>query len=160
MAVTMALRTVSFDVIGIAQPKGSTRAFLPKGAAFPVTTSANPRLKQWEHLVAVQAQAAGADGLFLGPVLLEVTFYLPRPQSAPRRVVHHLTAPDLDKLVRGTMDALTGILYRDDSQVVQISAWKVFAVRDHAPHAVITVAEAVPLAVAVPIQPLFDCEPE
>lgn len=34
--------------------------------------------------------------------------------------------PDTDKLIRSTLDALTGVAYDDDSQVVNISACKIY----------------------------------
>jgi hypothetical protein len=39
----------------------------------------------------------------------------------------HVVKPDLDKLVRAVGDALTGILYRDDAQIVSLNASKRFA---------------------------------
>lgn len=35
--------------------------------------------------------------------------------------------PDIDKLLRGLLDALTGVAFRDDSQVSDIDARKVYA---------------------------------
>lgn len=117
---------VSFRVIGIAQPKGSTRAFTPKGWTRPIITSDNPKVKGWQQLVAEQAQGVAAK-LFTGAVALTVTFYLLRPKSLAKRVQEHTKKPDLDKLVRSTKDALKGVLYQDDSQVVYIAARKVYA---------------------------------
>ena len=36
------------------------------------------------------------------------------------------TKPDLDKLERAIGDALTGIVFRDDSQIAWWSVWKVY----------------------------------
>ena len=117
---------VSFRVVGIAQPKGSTRAFIPKGWSRPIITSTNPNLKDWQQSVAGAAQQHVTE-LFVGPVELSVWFFLPRPKSLPRNVVAHLKKPDLDKLVRAVKDALTGVAWRDDSQVVTLHAVKVYA---------------------------------
>jgi Holliday junction resolvase RusA-like endonuclease len=43
--------------------------------------------------------------------------------NAPLRVI---TTPDLDKLQRSTLDALTGVLFKDDSQVCRILAMKCY----------------------------------
>jgi Holliday junction resolvase RusA-like endonuclease len=107
-----------------------------------VITSANPRARGWQQLVAEQAQTVAQDGLFQGPVVLTVTFHLPRPQSLPKRQVHHTKKPDLDKLVRNTKDALKGVLYGDDAQVVDLHARKTYAAIAAAPCAHITVEEA------------------
>jgi crossover junction endodeoxyribonuclease RusA len=158
MTLTMTRRSVTFKVIGAAQPKGSTKSFgyIPKNPATgaPIfgrngkpmirtaTTSANPKVKGWQQLVAEQAQQVAADGLFVGPVAMGVVFHLPRPQSLPKRILHHTKKPDLDKLVRATKDALKGVLYTDDSQVVRLLARKQYAAIAAAPCAVITVTEA------------------
>jgi crossover junction endodeoxyribonuclease RusA len=154
----MARRTVSFRVVGKAEPKGSTRAFVPKGWSRPIITSANPKSKGWQQLVSEQAQSVAQDGLFVGPVVLTVTFRLPRPQSLPKRLVHHTKKPDLDKLVRNTKDALKGVLYGDDSQVVELHARKIYAAIAAAPCAQITVTEATapdPVQIDFPAEDLF-----
>jgi Holliday junction resolvase RusA-like endonuclease len=146
-------RRIDFVVLGIAQPKGSARAFVPlKWAKAAVATGRapraivthdNPQTKGWQQLVAEQAQTVVADGaLFLGPVVLTVTFRLPRPASLPQKVRHHTKKPDLDKLVRGIEDGLTGIVYLDDKQVVDLYARKVYVVGTAAPSVRIVVEEA------------------
>lgn len=157
MSLTMARRRVAFDVFGVAVAKGSARSFgfhLRDHAGQPVigkngqpiirtaTTNANPKTKGWEQLVREQAQTIAADGVFIGPVVLTVTFRLPRPQSLPKRQLHHTKKPDLDKLVRCTNDALTGVLYIDDAQIVDLHARKTYVAIGAAPSAHITVEEA------------------
>jgi Holliday junction resolvase RusA-like endonuclease len=152
MALTMDRRIVTFDVVGIAQPKGSTRAFVPKSwaqqaaaagtAPRAIVTSDNPTAKDWQRLVADQAQTVAADGQFVGAVMVAIVFRLPRPASLPRKVRHHLRKPDVDKLARCCLDALRGVLYPDDSRVVALTARKVYTPDGQAPSACITVADA------------------
>ena len=52
-----------------------------------------------------------------GPVRIGVRFYMPQPQSR-RKERWPVVKPDLDKLVRSVLDALKGVAYEDDSQVV------------------------------------------
>src|SRR5690606_1838966 len=125
---------VRFTVYGQAQPKGSAKAFLPKGWTRPVVTSDNRSLKVWEQTVRgrlqrVMAETPKADleALFDGPVLVALEFHLPRPKSLPKRVTLHTKKPDVDKLARGTIDALNGVLIADDNQVVEVRARKVYA---------------------------------
>ena len=60
-----------------------------------------------------------------GPVRIELRFVLPIVASAPRRYwAWSHRSGDLDKLVRAVGDALTGIAYRDDAQIVQLVASK------------------------------------
>jgi Holliday junction resolvase RusA-like endonuclease len=142
--LTMTRRVVTFEVIGIAQPKGSMKAFVPKGWDRAIVTSDNPKMKDWQQRIAEQAQTVAADGQFVGPVAVSVVFHLPRPASLPKRVRHHVKKPDLDKLVRCLKDGLRGVLYHDDSQVTDLDSHKRYAVTAAAPRACITVAEADP----------------
>ena len=107
---------IQFTVRGLPQAKGSTRAFIVKGK--PVITSTNRNLKDWEHLVASEAQKLAPPTLWEGPVNLILRFYLPRPKTLPKKIVWHTKRPDLGKLARACEDALTGIIWRDDSQIV------------------------------------------
>ena len=121
--------TVRFTVLGRPQPQGSAKAFMPKGARFPVVTSDNKTLKPWRHDVALQAQVAMQDSsqvLCEGPIWITCRFFFLKPKSTSKAVQHKLTKPDLDKCVRSILDSLTGVCFRDDSQVVRIDAWKFF----------------------------------
>lgn len=134
---TNATRTVTFRVIGIPQPKGSTRAF--KRGDRVIVTSDNPRIADWQHAIATVARTLGAAP-FVGAVAVAIVFRLPRPKSQPRRV-YPVCRPDLDKLARGVFDALIGILIADDSAVVELVARKYYADTGTAPCAEITVSD-------------------
>lgn len=135
-------RIVRFDVAGIAQPKGSTRAYMPPGARFPVVTSDNPRARAWQDAIGWTARTV-LDGVpFTGAVAIAVTFSLPRPRSLPRAIVHPTKKPDVDKLARCTLDALTGIAYADDSQVIDLDVHKRYTPTGSAPRASITITQA------------------
>ena len=119
--------TIEFTVLGVPVPKGSTRAFamMRNGKPFAVTTAANPKTKSWQSEVTVMAQAhAPAEGPWDGPVQLSVNFLMPRPKTLAKKVQHHIKKPDLDKLLRLIKDALKGVIYKDDSQVVEVWASK------------------------------------
>lgn len=60
-------------------------------------------------------------------VCLHVMFLFQRPQSAPKRVTRHTKAPDIDKLERALLDAMTGIAYADDAQVDEVHKWRRYA---------------------------------
>jgi Holliday junction resolvase RusA-like endonuclease len=137
--------TLHFSVYGVAQPKGSSKAFLPKGWTRPIVTSANPKNKGWQQLVAEaasQAIALRASFVLLeSSVRLGVVFYLPRPKAIRDRQVPHTKKPDLDKLVRSVKDALSKVVWRDDALVMEISARKEYARPGEAPRADISVSE-------------------
>ena len=63
-------------------------------------------------------------------VYLSVCFYLPRPKRVKpdAAMPSHTGKPDLDNLLKSTMDALTEIgVWKDDSQVIQTAAEKHYA---------------------------------
>lgn len=155
--------TLHFRVIGIAQPKGSARAFIPKGWTRPIVTSDNDKNKGWQQLVAEEASRAiqtlpgGMFHVLDTGVRLTVAFYLPRPKKFQKRGTSppHLTKPDLDKLVRSVKDALKSVAWHDDSQVVDVVAMKRYAAMDDAPHADVWVEPAAGVVPIVREQPLF-----
>jgi crossover junction endodeoxyribonuclease RusA len=132
----------SFFIPGVPAPQGSHRAFIVKdkrtGRARPVLAeSAGERHKAWRSMVAYTTaeQAAPIDGA----VRVALTFYMPRPKSAPKSRRHPAVRPDLDKLVRSTLDGLRdGGAYRDDAQVVFLRADKVYAVSGGRPGCSVT----------------------
>lgn len=141
--------TLSFTVLGKAEPQGSARAFLPKGWNRPVITSDNPKNKGWRKTVALEAGVAmaeaGLSDLMAGPVELEIWFHLPRPKSLKgREDVPHVTRPDVDKLARSVADALTGVVWKDDSQVFYLKARKMYANPGAEPRAIVVVTEEFP----------------
>ena len=77
-----------------------------------------------------------------GPVAVDLTFRLPRPKTITpaKRPLPHVK-PDIDKLARTVLDALTDSgVWGDDAQVVELGLSKAYA--DHAPAGVtITLTE-------------------
>lgn len=121
-------RRISFDIAGVAEPQGSTRAFIPKGWSRAIITSDNPDLKQWRQLVAVAAGQAMTGEPMKGAVRLIAVFTLPRPVSVTvKKRPHHTVKPDTSKLVRALEDALTGVVWVDDCQVVDLIVRKRYA---------------------------------
>jgi crossover junction endodeoxyribonuclease RusA len=140
---------VTFRVDGIPAPKGSTKAMRHRTTGRVIVTETNPHTRPWAALVrdaAWQVLPRAALPLLPFPtgiaVHLGVTFILPRPVSLPKKVRAHTKKPDLDKLVRAVKDALTGVLWADDSQVVTMTAAKRYAGPDERPGAKVAVGEA------------------
>lgn len=111
---------------GVPAPKGSARAIKvgkgdnAKAVLVASGTDANKHaLKSWAASVGWSAKAAMVRPLD-GPVRVLCEFVFARPAShtrAERAVTSKITKPDGDKLVRATLDALTGLAYVDDAQV-------------------------------------------
>lgn len=129
---------MEFTVHGTAIPQGSMRAFLVDGRAN--LTSDNPKLKAWRREVAADARVAlwelpaSQRGLLTGALTVALLFVLPRPKDLPKRVVHHQKKPDLDKLQRAVLDALTGVVWVDDNQVADLVGRKRYVGEGERPH--------------------------
>ena len=139
---------ICFEVVGQPATQGSKKSAAiyrrgPDGRPQAVTTADgrvvtrtmddNPKTAEWKQQVSSAARLAfGRDRQLLhGPVALFLRFVRPRPKShygsgrnAGRLKDWALHAqptskPDSLKLARAVEDALTGVVWRDDSQVVR-----------------------------------------
>ena len=124
------MESISITVLGEPSPEGSTRSFYIPKLNRTVTTHQNQsRLNSWRNRVATEAQNVLCECDWTSDrtsaYTLDVDFVLPRPPSVPaHRRIHPTVKPDVDKLVRAINDALTGILFPDDCQVVSIRVTK------------------------------------
>lgn len=124
---------IEFTVPSPAAPQGSKR-HVGRGIMVESSKAVAP-FRAIARLAAAQAMAAQRQEIESGgPVAIRLTFGFPRPKKhyrangqlrsdAPHYVV---TTPDIDKCVRSTLDALTGVCFRDDKQVVRVKAEKVY----------------------------------
>ncbi len=66
-----------------------------------------------------------------GAVRLDVHVYRALPKDRPKGTTSEpdIIRPDLDNIVKAIMDGLNGVAYLDDSQVVEIHAYKHSRVR-------------------------------
>lgn len=105
----------SCAVYGLPVAQGRPRATVIAGHAhvYDARTS-----RDWKRLVAWTAAQQRPAKLFDGPLDVAMHFRLPRPKSLPKRVRHHIKRPDLDNLAKAVKDALRGVVYRDDAQVI------------------------------------------
>lgn len=135
---------LAFTVPGRPRPAGSKRAFAIRQAGAPTgriaVTDANPRSRDFKHTVAAAAAVVMGDRgrLLTGPLALEVTFMLARPighygtgtnrhRLRPSAPAYPAVRPDCTKLLRGVEDALTGVIWRDDAQIVEQVVRKVYS---------------------------------
>jgi crossover junction endodeoxyribonuclease RusA len=76
-----------------------------------------------------------------GPVGATLTFSLRRPKKLPTRYPVGQRSGDVDKLARAALDAMTGVVYLDDAQVVSLLVTKCWAEADTAPGVEVLVRE-------------------
>ena len=115
---------ISFSCDGVPVPQGSMKVINGH-----VLHSQGSALAVWRSTVALSARFAGAKPVD-GAIGIEIIFRVRRPKTVKRDFP--TVAPDLDKYIRGVLDALTGIAYADDSQVIDIKAVKVYSDQDGA----------------------------
>ena len=131
-----------FEIKGIEPaPQGSKR-HVGNGRMIEAST----KVKPWRFAVS-QAALESDYELTDRPVMAQITFMFSRPKShynskgelkktAP---FYKSTKPDLDKLCRSTLDGITNVLIKDDSQVVNLMCCKVYANEGELPGALITI---------------------
>lgn len=114
-----------FEVRGLPIAQGSVKAFVVHGRARVVSVS--PQLRAWRDTVADVARKWYGDApLERGAVSLHLIFSLPKPKKPKGDGRLPIAYPDIDKLARGILDALTGTVYVDDSQVTDLELRKRF----------------------------------
>jgi Holliday junction resolvase RusA-like endonuclease len=84
--------------------------------------------RDWKRTVTAQVLEVRPATPVDGPLTLWLRFYLPRPRTLPKKVRHHTKRPDLDNIVKAVKDALRGIVYRDDAQIIELLARKQYGV--------------------------------
>lgn len=125
-----------FEVSGVPAPQGSKRGGVSAKTGKTFVYEQNSKTQSnWRQDVlraAKEARAAAYLDTIEDAVQLVVEFRLPRPASVPiRRRPYPAVKPDIDKLLRNTLDALTQAqVYRDDAQVIQLRVAKRYATDD------------------------------
>lgn len=130
-----ATATVSLFVPGRPAPQGSKRHV---GGGILVESS--KAVAPWRTSVAWHAAQAHSGAPLDGPLAVRIEFVMPRPSGCPKRTTPAaVKRPDVDKLARAVLDALSDVVWRDDSQVVDLHATKRLAELDEQPGAHIRV---------------------
>lgn len=109
---------IEFSVYGNPVPQGSMRVINGH-----IIHNKGSELAAWRSAIALSAKKAGAKPE-RNPVAINLVFVQLRPKTVKR--AEPSVAPDLDKLIRAVLDALTAIAYVDDGQVTEIYARKIY----------------------------------
>lgn len=117
------MKTIDFWIEGTPIAKARIRAFR-KGRYIGVYTPDKSR--SWEDFIKFQSLGYKPEKLPEDPVIIFASFYLPRPKSLPKKIIHHTKRPDLDNLLKSVLDALQGLFFKNDSQIIQLTGSKVY----------------------------------
>lgn len=118
---------IQFRVFGEPAPQGSKTIMRGR------LVESSKKLPAWRKAIADAAKEL--NEYTEEPVEVLIIFYLPKPKTVKRK--YPSVKPDLDKLCRAVGDGITGILIKDDSQIVELSARKEYG----QPGAFIQIAE-------------------
>jgi crossover junction endodeoxyribonuclease RusA len=129
---------IKFTVPGIPAPQGSKRH-----VGHGILIESSEHVGPWRERVALTAAAAKNHAPAItadAAITARIEFVMPRPKSTPKtRTPAAIKRPDIDKLARAVLDAITGVVIHDDAQIVALYATKRLAERDENPCANITI---------------------
>lgn len=134
---------ITFEVLGTPAPQGSKRGFVNPKNGRVILVESSAKVRPWRQDVKAAALDAIASipgfQALGGPLEVTIEFRLPRPgyhygtgrnsnQLKPTAPTYVDKKPDLDKVERSTLDALTEAgVFRDDAQVAVFPTSKVYA---------------------------------
>lgn len=119
-----------FHVAGAAIGKGRPR-FARRGAHVIAYTPEKTKAYESEIKAAASAAMAGSQ-VITGAVHIDIVIHVEPPASWSKKrraealgdAVYPIGKPDIDNVTKGILDAMNGIVYADDKQVVQMTVAK------------------------------------
>lgn len=137
--------SITVPAIPVAQPRQRHRAVHVAGRTCVrnYTPSRDP-VNAYKSLVAHAASQVYHGAPHDGPVIVSLLFVFPRPRAMtwktkPMPRARHLGKPDADNLFKAFVDALTGIVFVDDSRIYLTTIEKAIAAGDEQPHCEATI---------------------
>lgn len=93
------------------------------------------KTKDYENLVKWSYKSKHKYKLFKCDLRIDITFFMQIPKSTSKKERqailkenrHHSKRPDIDNLIKSITDALNGLAYEDDNQIVEIEAKKYYS---------------------------------
>lgn len=117
-------------IAGIPVGKGRPRFRIFQGH---VSTYTPAKTKKAEQEIIRQLQETYNVPPLTGPLKVSFKFYMPMPKSWSRKKKESMieefctTKPDLDNLIKTYCDAMNGVVFEDDKQIVMVTAFKVYS---------------------------------
>lgn len=123
---------IEFTVLGEPVAQGRPRATSINGYVRMYDPKKSREFKQYVRLVASQH---APKELLEGPLKMDVVVYRPslksfsnkKKREAEKGIIRPVTRPDVDNYVKGIKDALNKVIWKDDSQVVDLSVSKYYS---------------------------------
>lgn len=123
---------IEFTIDGDIQPQERPR-FRVNGKR--VFTYDPPKSKKFKEKVAKIAKQYAPEQLIESEIVLTVTVYIRIPKSYNKKKrqeiidndMIHIKKPDTDNLVKGIKDGITGVIWKDDSQIYDVHIKKFYS---------------------------------
>ncbi len=128
--------SISFQVPGKPQGKARARTYYNANARKHVSTTPDNTVLYENFIKERFLQAAGGFYLEAGkPVTLRIVARFLPPKSKSKKVQQQmvdgeilpLKKPDMDNIIKVVADALNGVAYHDDTQIVMVIAKKAYS---------------------------------
>lgn len=140
--------THTFEIPG--EPTGKGRPRFSGGKSGRVHTYTPEKTAKYEQLVRRCWRESGGESYGDRQVRVSICAYFPIPKSYPKKRVEAICMfgeqpvkkPDCDNIIKVILDALNGLAYDDDRQVVAVCCIKRYAVRGREPGVVVEISEA------------------
>ena len=129
---------IHFKIEGRAQPQGRPRAVrMGKG----VRMYDPPKSKAYKQMVAAKVRSyMKINGIqtITEPLAVHLNFYFTPPKSYTKKKLklieegklHYTKLPDADNLAKSVLDSCNKILFKDDSQIVELNITKQYGKED------------------------------
>lgn len=168
------MKAIYFSVVGtpLAMPRARASAHMIRiagklKAVAKIYTPEDDDVNKWKHDIIFEASkafhAAWPDWdnkpPLETPLAIELNFIFPRSKEItwkrkPMLRQWYIDVPDLDNLQKAVLDALNGVIYRDDRQVVRVVAQKIFADGTEPPAVHVLIQEIQPVNKEQNVEPL------
>lgn len=126
-------------------PKGRPRFHVFRGRVHTFTPQ---KTKEFEYCVAEYYKGAAGGCYFAKgvPITVSMVFGMPMPASTSKKrkadmledIIKHTVKPDCDNLIKAILDALNGVAWYDDAQIVTLHVQKKYV---ETPNIYITIHE-------------------
>lgn len=135
------LNMVFIELIGNPTAKARARVYKRKNNKYGSYTPKKTKAYS-NDLAGAAIDAMKGKRLLEGALLVNISCYMPIPKTLGNKVKAgdaHIKKPDLDNIIK-QLDALNGIVYKDDSQIAALMAAKIYS---NEPRITITIQELV-----------------
>ena len=119
------MTVITFTISGTAIPKARPRATKIGNRAIMYTPA---KTKEFENYVKLVASQHAPKELLTSALEVRLSFLFQRPKSLPKKIRHHTKKPDIDNLAKSVLDAMEGIIYVNDAQVISLRVTKEYGI--------------------------------